>query len=271
MTTAMHMRIRRWVRDHPSEVANGLGFRSIKPVFGTKIHAATRIMLIVTFLTGLPLMAGSQALSGAEATSNTLASAPSSQIVPAYSRPTEKTRFRNYAFDAFGPYPIVASGLAAGINQLNNTPPEWHQGAEGFGKRFGSDFGIAFTSTTTRYALSKAFHEDTLYYQCICQGFIPRLSHAALSTLAARRGNDGHSVFSVPALIAPYAGSMTAVYGWYPDRYGAKDAFRMGNYSLLESVAGNIGLEFFFSGPHSLLAHMHLSNAHGSPDPGPNP
>ena len=63
---------------------------------------------------------------------------------------------------------------------------------------------------------------------------------------------------------------MTAVYGWYPDRFGAKDAFRMGNYSLLAYMGGNIALEFFYSGPHSLLSRMHLNNAHGSPDQGPN-
>jgi hypothetical protein len=63
---------------------------------------------------------------------------------------------------------------------------------------------------------------------------------------------------------------MTAVYGWYPRRYGAMDAFRMGNYSLLESVGGNIALEFFYSGPHSLLSRMHLNNSHGSSIQGPN-
>jgi hypothetical protein len=42
---------------------------------------------------------------------------------------------------------------------------------------------------------------------------------------------------------------MTAVYAWYPNRYNAKDALRMGNYSLLGYVGGNIALEFFFSGP----------------------
>jgi hypothetical protein len=56
----------------------------------------------------------------------------------------------------------------------------------------------------------------------------------------------------------------------YPNRYGAKDAFRIGNYSMLAYVGENISLEFFFSGPHSLLHRMHLNNAHGSPDKGPN-
>jgi hypothetical protein len=100
---------------------------------------------------------------------------------------------------------------------------------------------------------------------------LPRLRHAVISTLTARRGEDGHRVFSFAALIAPYAGTMTAVYGWYPRRYGAKDALRMGSCNLLENVAGNISLEFLYSGPHSLLSRMHLNNGHGAPNPGSEP
>jgi hypothetical protein len=174
-------------------------------------------------------------------------------------------------FDAFGPYPIVGAGIVAGINQIDNSPPEWKQGAEGFSKRFGSDFGIAAATTTTRYALSEALREDTLYYRCECKGVFPRLKHAVVSTFTARRGVDGHRVFSFPDLVAPYAGTMTAVYAWYPGRYGYKDAFRMGNYSLLGYVGANISLEFLYSGPHSLLTRMHLNDTHGAPDPGSKP
>jgi hypothetical protein len=177
---------------------------------------------------------------------------------------------RNYVFDGFGPYPIVGAAFTAGINQLSNSPPEWNQGVEGYSKRFGSDLGIAAVGTTARYGLAEAFKEDTLYYRCECKGVFPRLSHAMISTLTARRGEDGHRVFSLPALVAPYAGSMTAVYGWYPNRYGAKDAFRIGNYSMLAYMGENISLEFIYSGPHSLLHRMHMNNAHGSPDKGPN-
>jgi hypothetical protein len=53
--------------------------------------------------------------------------------------------------------------------------------------------------------------------------------------------------------------------------YNAKDAFRMGNYSLLGYVGGNIAIEFLYSGPHSLLSRMHLNNGRGAPDPGSNP
>jgi hypothetical protein len=156
-----------------------------------------------------------------------------------------------------GPYPIVGAALAAGINQADSTPPEWGQGAEAYGKRFASNFGIAAVTTTTRYGLAEIFKEDTIYYRCECKGFFPRLEHAAISTVTTRRGEDGHRGFSFSDLISPYAGTMTAVYGWFPGRYGAKDGFRMGNYALLASVGGNIALEFIWRGPSTLTSIMH--------------
>src|SRR5579863_3673718 len=205
--------------------------------------------------------------------SSSTAVLPASPPLPdlTYMRPTQKTKLHNYAFDAFGPYPIVGAAFAAGINQEQNTPPEWKQGAEGYGKRYASDFGVAAITTTTRYALAQAFREDTLYYRCECKGVFPRLGHAVISALTARRGADGHRVFSFPALIAPYAGTMTAVYAWYPGRYEAADALRMGNYTLLGYVGGNIALEFLYSGPHSLLSRMHLNKTQGASTPGSTP
>jgi hypothetical protein len=235
-----------------------------------KIRRAVLLLIAAAVLATLPVPAGSQSLAVSGDSSGTVASTTSRQLDLTYVRPTQRTKLSNYAFDAFGPYPFAGAALAAGINQFSNAPPEWNQGVEGYAKRFGSDFGIAAVGTTTRYALSEAFKEDSLYYRCECRGILPRLRHALVSTLTARRGEDGHLVFSVPALVAPYAGSMTAIYGWYPNRYGAKDAFRTGNYSLLAYAGENISLEFFYSGPHSLLSRMHLNNAHGSPTQGPN-
>lgn len=187
-----------------------------------------------------------------------------------YARPTQATVTRNFLFDAFGPYPTAGAAFTAGIGQISNAPPEWNQGAKGYARRFGSDFGISATGTTARYGLAEVLKEDTLYYRCECSGFFPRLSHALVSTLTGRHGEDGHRVFSIPALVAPYAGSMTGVYGWYPKRFGAMDAFRIGNFNLLAYAGGNVALEFFYSGPHSLLSRIHLNNAHGSPVQGPN-
>ena len=228
------------------------------------------VLLIVASLICLPVTANPQQMALSVDSSGTVASTRPLQNEPTYVRPSQAIMLKNYAFDAFGPYTIAGAGLAAGINQESNAPPEWSQGFDGYGRRWGSNLGIAVAGTTTRYALAEAFKEDTLYYRCDCSGVLPRLGHAMFSTVTGRRGNDGHRVFSVPALVAPYAGTMTAVYGWYPNRFGAKDAFRMGNYSLLAYMGENISLEFLYSGPHSLLSRMHLTNAHGAPDPGPS-
>jgi hypothetical protein len=175
-----------------------------------------------------------------------------------YFRPTQKTKLRNYFFDAFGPYPIAGAALVAGVNQAYNAPPEWGQGARAYGQRFASDFGVAVVTTTTRYAMAEAFRQDTLYYRCECRGAFLRFGHAVISTVSARHGEQDQRVFSFPALVAPYAGTMTAVYGWYPGHYHAEDAFRLGSYSLAGFVAENIAREFLYNGPRALLSRMHF-------------
>ena len=234
------------------------------------VHKVLSMFLIAASLLVLPgfVCAQDQALPDSPGAAKSVANVPSEE--PMYFRPTHQTMVKNYEFDAFGPYPVLGAAFAGGINQWSNSPPEWQQGSEGYFKRFGSNFGRAIISTTTRYALSEALKEDTLYYRCECSGILPRFRHAVISTVTARHGQDGHRVLSISSLVAPYVGSTVAVYGWYPDRYGAKDALRLGNYNLLAFIGGNVALEFLYSGPHSLLVRMHLNNGHGAPDPGPN-
>src|ERR1700722_427522 len=196
-----------------------------------------------------------------------------------YYRPSEHDKLRNYAFDSFGPYAFLGSALSAGISQGETAtkaqnagiPPDWGQGWDAYGARFGSEFGITPITQTARYGLAEAFRKDTIFYRCECTGFLPRLKHALISTVTARKGEDGHRVFSPPALIAPYAGTEAAVLLWYPHRYEAMDGFRMGNYNLLAQTGLNLALEFIYGGPHTLLSHHHvpvLSKATGSkPDP----
>jgi hypothetical protein len=192
-----------------------------------------------------------------------------------YDRPSEHEKLRNYAFDSFGPYAFLGSAFSAGIAQGETTsraqnagvPPDWGQGWGSYGARFGSDFGINLITQTARYSLAEAFRQDTIFYRCECTGFLPRLKHALISTVTARKGEDGHRVFSLPAVVAPYAGTEAAVLLWYPSRYEPMDGFRMGNYNLLAQAGLNLALEFIYGGPHTLLSHHHvpvISNATGS-------
>jgi hypothetical protein len=185
----------------------------------------------------------------------------------AYQKPSHHQKFTNYLFDAFGPYSIVGSIGAGSIHQATNAPPDWGQGWQAWGARVGSAYGVSVVTQTTRYAFSELLREDTIYYRCECTGTWARMKHAVISTVTARQGEDGHRVFSIPAILAPYAGSETAALLWYPNRFGPKDGFRMGNYNLLDQVGMNLGLEFIWGGPHTLLNKVHVpivSNVTGS-------
>jgi len=106
---------------------------------------------------------------------------------------TAGQKFKVVARGAFDPIQIPWYAIQAGISQAANSEPGYGQGAEGYGKRFGSAFGIGVASDTARFALAEALKEDTFYYRCACKGFLPRLKHAVISTLTARRGEDGTS------------------------------------------------------------------------------
>jgi hypothetical protein len=191
-------------------------------------------------------------------------------VTPVYVEPSNQQKLNNYLFEAFGPYPLVWTTFVAGFHQATHTPPEWREGWPGYGERYASDFGESAVNVSVRYGLAQAMHEDTLYYRCACRGLWPRLKHAVVWTALAHRGADGEMAPAVPAIVAPYAASATEVYGWYPRRFGAKDAFRMGNYGVLDTLAGNVSLEFLSpllrARRNSWMTHLHLDNRHLAPD-----
>lgn len=223
-----------------------------------------------------PGQPGQQAQSPASESSSAMKNQTEPAVV--YHRPSEREKLRNFAFDAFGPYPFIVAAVGGAYLQAypsptalhaRGTPPEWGQGAQGYGERVGSTYGIELVSTTTRYVLGEALREDTLYYRCACSGFFPRLGHAIFSTVLARRGEDGHYFFSLANLGAPYAGTMTAALGWYPGRYDAMDGFRMGNVNLGVAAAQNVALEFIYGGPHTVLGRVKILRGHSSDNTNP--
>lgn len=245
--------------------------RSIARIMPGAVVCAT---LIAAFNAPRVRAQSSQGATTSAATASDTSTAPAAnQPRPGvdYVRPTEREKLHNFIFDAVGPYPFIGAAGAAGISQASKKPPEWGEGWDAYGVRVASDFGIALTTTTVRYGLAEAFREDTLYYRCDCKGILPRLGHALISTVTARRGDDGRREFSFPALAAPYAGAMAATLGWYPGRYGPKDGFRIGNYNLLGQAGQNVALEFIYGGPHTLLNSVHIPGLSGKGRVGSNP
>lgn len=170
----------------------------------------------------------------------------SSEPSPPHSLNGEE-RFNRYIKDAFGPMAWVRSAAAAGIAQARDNPPEWGQGAKGYGRRFASKFGQRLVKQSFLHGLSAPLGQDPRYYRCECTGLWPRVRHAVVSSVTALDRNDKR-VFSAPQIVAPFAAGQVAANTWYPSRYGPKDGLRMGAVSLGTSLGVNVFKEFIAGG-----------------------
>jgi hypothetical protein len=170
-------------------------------------------------------------------------STPASPQKEDYVFPDGKQQFRNFLYYTFGPPDLISTAVGAGIDQGKPAPPEWDSGAKGYAERYGWRFSMNLTTKTTEYTLGALIHQDVAYRRCDCSGLLPRTGHAFVSVLTART-QSGRVVFSAPALVAPYAGSFTAVNAFYPSRYEPADAFRTGSMSFVFKAAGNLIGEF---------------------------
>lgn len=179
----------------------------------------------------------------AEALAANLPAAANANVASSYLFPDGKQQFRNYLYSTLGPPALISTAVGAALDQNKPAPPEWDSGAQGYGERYGWRFGMQIIGHTTEYSLAALVHEDVAYHRCECQGFIPRGSHALISTLTARTRSGG-TIFSIPSLVGPYAGSFAAVNAWYPSRYEPADAFRIGSTSFLFKAVGNLIGEF---------------------------
>ncbi len=212
-----------------------------------------RIAVMLSLLALIPSLANAQdsiksalpdspMATRSQAQSSTTASTTSN--ANSYVFPTGAERFHNYLWNSFGPLGIAQDLIAAGIGQANNTIPDWGQGMTGFGKRFGTAFGVNVIQNSAQEVVAAALHQDTIYYKCECKGFGPRLGHALLSGITAR-ASDGHRVFAPEFIAAPYVGTLASL-AWLPDRYGPKDSLRLGTWALGGNIATNIAREFFW-------------------------
>lgn len=173
-----------------------------------------------------------------------------------YVQPTQVQKFHNFAWNALGPVAFAGSSFAAAIDQGFDFPHAWGQGANAYGARVANNLGISLVTATAQYSLAEAFHEDTAYYRCTCSGFLPRFWHAAVSTVAARRGIDGHTSFSAALTVSPFVGPMTAANTWLPSRDGANLGWHMGMHNLLGQFGQNEALEFLYGGPRTFLGRV---------------
>jgi len=160
-----------------------------------------------------------------------------------YVFPTSHERFKRYVNSTIGPFRLARTAAAAGIEQWRDSPEEWGQGAQGYGKRFASGLAQNAIHQTVEYGLDSAMGLDTGFQRSKKEGFGPRFKDALIQNVTSRT-KSGDRVISVPRFAGVYTGAIVARETWYPDRYTYKDGLRSGTTTLFMGFGINLLREF---------------------------
>ena len=160
-----------------------------------------------------------------------------------YVFPTSHERFKRYVKSTIGPFRLARTAAAAGIQQWRDSPEEWGQGAQGYGKRFASGMAQNGIQQTVQYGLDEAMNLDTGFERSKREGFFPRFKDALIQNLTSRN-RSGDRVISVPRFAGIYTGAIVAREAWYPERYNYKDGLRSGTTTFLTGFGINLLREF---------------------------
>jgi len=126
-------------------------------------------------------------------------------IVPAYGlvdagmNPPTLTSGQKFrlAVQYLNPYTFVFVAGEAGVNQARNSPSEYGQGAEGYGKRYGAGFADGLTAAVFITGLYPSLlRQDPRYYRLGDGGLSHRMGYAVSRVLVTRQ-DSGRKAFNV--------------------------------------------------------------------------
>jgi hypothetical protein len=100
-------------------------------------------------------------------------------------------KYQLFFKSATDPWPFLLAGFSSGIDQAENSFPEYGQGMKGYAKRFGASYTDYFTGNLLGNAvLASLLREDPRYFQKGTGSFTGRALWAASSTVWCKRDNS---------------------------------------------------------------------------------
>ena len=140
---------------------------------------------------------------------------------------------------------VVRAGAGVAWGQMRNSPHEWGRTLGGLGKRSASLVGGHIISSTVSFGVAAAHHEDLRYYPSEESGFGPRLRHALVSTVVARRTNGPGNTPAYGRISgAMSAGLISRL--WHPARLRTvANGFETGGISLGVDAGIHVAREFW--------------------------
>jgi hypothetical protein len=177
---------------------------------------------------------------------STVVQPPPERLVTPEPPRTFKERFDDYRSSTFSPWALFTPSVSAGISQARDFPPEWKQGAEGFGKRVASGYGSVVIENTISLGVSAWDHEDLRYPLSTYpkSSILKRAGHAISYTFVPLKEGGGGRRFGWSRLIGATGAGFVAN-TWYPaKRSDMTNALYLGSVNLAGDLGVNLLKEF---------------------------
>jgi len=134
---------------------------------------------------------------------------------PSVMSPNQKLRYATE--NAFGVSSALFAAAGAGVNQAQTLYPEFHQGAEGYGRYYWHSYADqAVDSYFVNFVLAGALHTDPRYRPLLSGGVWARTKHVGASVLLTHTDSGQLTFNTAQVLGSGVAASISSLY--YPER-----------------------------------------------------
>jgi hypothetical protein len=129
---------------------------------------------------------------------------------------TAGQKYKLVVRSAFDPVQYPWYAMLAGIGQAENTDPSYGQGAEGYAKRYATNFGDGVTENFMVGAVFPSLlHQDPRFYQTSKGTFMHRLGYA-MSRILVTRSDSGAEQFNYSEILGSTATATLVSYAYHP-------------------------------------------------------
>ncbi len=139
---------------------------------------------------------------------------------------------------------FLATAAGAGFQQLYNKPPEWGQGAAGYGRRYGSVFGANVAREAVGFGLDSLLHEDPRFFRLGRGDFITR-SRSALGQILITHTDSGGRSLAVWRIGGAFGAGFISSAWRPPSQSEVGDSMVFGGLALSYDAAKNLFMEFW--------------------------
>ncbi len=156
-----------------------------------------------------------------------------------------KQKFHLFFKSSIDPFQFFSAGVDALIEQGENSYPEYHQGIEGYAKRYGAAFADSFDGNFWGNAvLPSVLHQDPRYFRLGHGTFKTRVWYAVISTVRCK-GDNGKWEPNYSNVFGNFIGGAISNFYYPASDRGVGLTLERGLTVNAEGALGSLAVEFY--------------------------